>query len=599
MKTPAFNPTVLISDSPELAAQLSAALSMKGTYLALIDSPRLTRSDAHAEVIRRTNAISTTQVSKVVIAGGSDEVVASFNGRIPPSFVKRVDTLTDASLAPAGIRLKQGAPIRTRRDCIGPGLLQALRAKCQLEFDDEAAPVRYVPPSSAHMVVCEDEDRLSQVIAANYAFAIGAGLQLIPSPTEPFVDEVNERFYSAASDEFGSTTNKLEYLALHLRQYLKGLNLAGVQSMTFITSGVPWGFAVQEMPTTHLFVYPDLGISIIHGLAGSMNQGRPLRLIAMVDPGQVQSQEVVMANRCLIERGPVVMAFRNNLANVRSVSHMLDLVPYDLLFIATHCGDVKGRRETYRFLDSSGKERTLVLDMAMQATPGLSDEKVEVKQYQRFISIDGVPWQNKEERMRTVGSALLDFYAEGAGDRTPASFEAVGRVVGSAALVMADGNLLATPMNAGANSFPIIFNNACVSWHELASRFMFGGSRAYIGTLIEVSDSEAQAVAMGVLDKYFGRPLAHALWSTQKEVSGGGIRRPYIMVGVYTQRLRSTLESPHQHILDRLNEARSYWREQLGKTPAQKAHARLQLADRIEFLERCIDDFTSDRFVSM
>jgi hypothetical protein len=349
------------------------------------------------------------------------------------------------------------------------------------------------------------------------------------------------------------------------------------------------------MPMTHLFAYPDLGRSIIHGLASTINDGKPLRLIAMIDPGQVESHEVVKAGRSLIQRGPMIMAFRNQRATIRSVSHLVDLVPYDLLFIATHCGDVKGYRDTYKFTDSSGAERTLVLDLALQVSPEARDGKFEVKAYEKFVSIDDVPWEDKTERLRVVGTAVKDFCSVPLGDRTPTSRESIDRIVGSAALRMFDGNLLATPTSAGAGRFPFIFNNACVSWHELAGRFMFGGARGYIGSLISVADSEAQEVAMGVLDKYFGRPLAHALWSTQKEVSDNGIRRPYVMVGVHFQRLHSTLESPHEHILKHLIRECRHWTKQLNNMPAGDTNAHIDLADRVDFLSHCIEEFQSVR----
>lgn len=595
MRIPTFNPCTLVCNEPELAAQLSVALSMKGTYLPLMDGPRLSRHDAEGEVIRRTNAIAAAQSKKIVVVGCSEQVSQSLKGRVPAEIVKQVGAITEDALQPAGIKLKSGAPVQVNRKSIGPALLLALRAKRQLEFVDDAPEIRRVPGTATHLVVCEDENLLTQVIAANYAFAVGAGLQLISSPNESFVEDISERFYGAKNDEDGSTTSKLELLAHELRDRLQDLDFTRIESLTFITSGIPWGFAVQECPTTHLFAYPDLGLSIIHGIAASLDNARPVRMIAMIDSGLVQSKEVVNAGRRLIERGPLIMAFRNERANVRSVSHLLDLIPYDLLFIATHCGDVKGHRETYRFTDSSGRERTLVLDVAMQVDPKLRYGKVQVKAYQRYVSIDGVPWENKDARMLIVGSALKDFYSKRLSERMPISREPIERIVGSAGLAMSDGNLLATPTNAGDNGYPFIFNNACVSWHKLAQRFMFGGARGYIGTLISVADSEAQEVAMGVLDTYFGRPLAHALWSTQKKVSGNGVRRPYVMVGVHFQRLRSTLERPHPHILERLVEAHRYWSEQMPSVPDDGDHARADIADRVTFLRDCIDELRSGK----
>ncbi|MBY0241199.1 MAG: hypothetical protein K2X55_17975 [Burkholderiaceae bacterium] len=593
MKNPTFNSAVLMCDCPQLAAQLSVALSERGKYLAVMDAPRLSRGDAKGEVIRRTNALAQTGSKKLIVAGVSDAVRASLKGHVPDSFIRSVADLSDDELRAVGLRLKKGGVITANPNNLGPSLLLALREKKQLAFSEEEPELRHVPPVSTHLVVCEDKNQLSQVIAANYAFAIGAGLQLIPTPDEGFVVDTNDRFYSAKSDEHGSTTSKLEDLASLLRESMGDIELDGVQSVTFITSGLPWGFGLQELPTTHLFIYPDLGLSIIHGVAASLGDAKPLRLVAMVDPGQVQSSEVVKAGRSLVDRGALIMAFRQHRASVRTVSMLMELLPYDLLFIATHCGDVKGYRETHVFKDASGTERTLVLDTALQVTAAGRDDKVEVKAYEKFVSIDGVPWEDKEQRMRAVGSALLDFYKEPLGRRQPASREENVRVVGSAALAMHDGNLLATPMNTGANSFPLIFNNACVSWHELAGRFMFGGARGYIGTLIEVADSEAQEVAMGVLDEYFGRPLAHALWSAQNKVSGSGIRRPYVMVGVHFQRLRSEFKPPHDHIMARMRDGYEYWRGQLAKLPnGSKSDRYYDMERRVAFLRDCINDFS-------
>jgi hypothetical protein len=440
--------------------------------------------------------------------------------------------------------------------------------------------------------VCEEDKLLSQVIAANYAFSHGAGLLLIPSPNDAEVAHVSEAFYSAPYGENGSNTDRLEVLAKSLRARLSTVPLAGVRLITFITSGVPWGFGFKELPTTHLFTYPDLGLSIIHGIAASLDDSKPLRLAAMIDPGTVGISEVVKAGKSLVDRGTLVMAFRDRRANIQSVSLLLDLLPYDLLYIATHCGDVHGQRETHKFVDSSGAERTLVIDTALQINPVMRGGKYEVKAYERFVSIDGVPWEDKERRLKVVGNALLDFFSTPLGSRKPAFREDIDRVAGSAALAMFDGNLLATPINAGGNNYPFVINNACVSWHELAMRFMFGGCRGYIGTLVEVDDVEAEAVAMGVLNKHIGRPLAQALWSAQNDLAAGGSRRPYIMVGVHFQRLRSEFKPPHAYILQRLRENYEYWRHRLQRVAPGDEGMLLSISERVDFLKVCIDDFT-------
>src|SRR5690606_3848043 len=112
---------------------------------------------------------------------------------------------------------------------------------------------------------------------------------------------------------------------------------------------------------------------------------------------------------------------------------------------------------------------------------------------------------------------------------------------------------IALPRVLAANGTPIVINNACWSWHDLAERFIMAGARAYIGTLYPVNDLEAESVAVKLLDKHWGKCLPHALWSAQNDTyGGGGNRRPYIATGVYPQRLRVTRENAPLRIVKQL-----------------------------------------------
>src|SRR4051794_29981607 len=62
------------------------------------------------------------------------------------------------------------------RDRIGVGLLKALLAGQNIVFEDKPAPYDWLPSKSGHMVICEEGEELAEVIAANYAFALDAGL---------------------------------------------------------------------------------------------------------------------------------------------------------------------------------------------------------------------------------------------------------------------------------------------------------------------------------------------------------------------------------------------------------------------------------------
>jgi hypothetical protein len=57
-------------------------------------------------------------------------------------------------------------------------------------FTDEPSSAETVPSKSGHLVVCEQGEPLAEVIAANYAYALRAGLCLIPDIGQELSDEL-------------------------------------------------------------------------------------------------------------------------------------------------------------------------------------------------------------------------------------------------------------------------------------------------------------------------------------------------------------------------------------------------------------------------
>jgi len=256
---------------------------------------------------------------------------------------------------------------------------------------------------------------------------------------------------------------------------------------------------------------------------------------------------------------------------VTSVTQAVGLFPYDLLVFATHCGDLSGWCWTYEFLDSEGHQRRLVTDVAIGVGRTDDPKRVSVSQHTRFRSLDGVDWNDpaKAEKLY-VGTAMLDWVARtrNGGDLKPVSKVRIERVVGAAALKMYDDNYLPHPTSLAAQQTPLILNNACSSWHELASRFVFAGARGYIGTLFEVTSAEAYEVAVRLLGSEFGKALPLALWSAQNEVYGDGGRRPYVITGVYTQVLRARDQDTPAIVIKQLEAGLADWTRDLAAAPS-------------------------------
>jgi hypothetical protein len=265
----------------------------------------------------------------------------------------------------------------------------------------------------------------------------------------------------------------------------------------------------------------------------------------------------------------MVRTYQGPAANVRDVAEMIELLPYDLLVIATHCGDVSGYRWTYEYQDTEEIDRVLVVDVAIGLQRTNDDNTLGVREFIRFVSLDGVDWYDpqKEEKLY-VGRAILDFMERaktGPNQLQPTRRSNISRVIGSAALKMHDHNLLVLPKPLADEGTPIIINNACCSWQGLAKNFAFGNARAYVGTLFPVMAAEAEEVVVKLLDKHFGKPLALALWAAQRGIYGNSVRRPYVAMGIYPQRLRAKRHDVIGRIGQRLSRSLSGLKRNLEK----------------------------------
>jgi hypothetical protein len=251
------------------------------------------------------------------------------------------------------------------------------------------------------------------------------------------------------------------------------------------------------------------------------------------------------------------------------------------------------------FTDSEGHHRTLVVDLAIGIAGTDDEDMLNVTQFTRFVSLDGVDWHDpKQKENLYVGRAILHYVERtrtGAeNELMPVKREDVPRVTGSAILKMYDQHYISLP-HAIAGETPIIINNACSSWHRLTSNYTFGNARAYMGTLFPLMTSAAHGVVERLLGKHFGKLLPTALWSAQREVYGANPRHPYVMVGVYPQRLRVPHYDVPAYIESRLLPALDEWREGLRAANPNDQRSLRKIQEAINYYETELAHFQRRR----
>ena len=94
-----------------------------------------------------------------------------------------------------------------------------------------------------------------------------------------------------------------------------------------------------------------------------------------------------------------------------------------------------------------------------------------------------------------------------------------------------------------------------------------------------------------MLDKHYGKPLPTALWSAQRKVYGDSIRRPYVITGVYPQRLRVTHRDVPKDIVRELARGAMTWRAKLKETPPGDVTKTKAINGYVEYYERELAGF--------
>jgi hypothetical protein len=553
---PSHEDSVLITDDPLLAARVSALFVRRGRYLSVIDGPRMSRPDADSEVVRRRNAIVMSGARKVLVGGLPSSAVSGIRPGWRDCTVS--DEYDDHVRTLRGIVKRPTHALHWGPENLGIGLYQARLARKALLPDLSTSPAINLIEAGNHLLIaCERGDPLAEVIASNLAYAC-----------QDWLEEIY------ALGEGGDLTGRFSELAHRARSHLGELNFARFKTVLFVTSGFPWGIALPEVATTHMYRYPDFGRAVVEGIWASQKADRSARNALLIDPQTVKGSEIPAINQALLKNGTLSHVVRGPAATQLRVQFLTELLPHDIIVVSSHAGDAPGERITYEYPDAEGRQRRLVVDRAVGIGYDKFSDKYRVMEYHRFHSLDGVDWRDKVGKAALpVGSAINSWSAMGGPiDRKEfvVAQQKIPRVIGSMAMQLHDGIWLFALHGFAPGSAPIFINNSCWSWHELSQRTTYAGARGYLGSLFPIADAEAQEVGTALFDRYIGQELPRALWLAQQDIYGASARRPYVMVGLPFIAIRPNITDSVSYTNKAYLDGIAHWTEQAISSPQEE-----------------------------
>jgi hypothetical protein len=514
--------TLIIADDAELAERVCSRLRAPRTYVVTIEAPkeRLVQYGVYErDCIRVGNAVEAVDPDCVLFLGCSESARRS----IRPHFDQSRRTVVLNAFDEGTLKGLPGL----RSNAVSPAIWDGAT-------------------STARLVIVEETNTVARIIAENLAVSESAQLYGLPTPASELTDRCADSLRDWAELGGAEREEAKSKLLGTIRSRTGALADASPKSISFFTHGIPYGIYPFRCPTTHFFSKHLVGISVVSGILKSSMRKLRCPVAVLIDPGLTEKSEFDSLRQVFGKSGYLIRRALGENASVTKSRYLTEYMPCDYIFYSTHCGERKGRRITELFTTANGREHEITYDVLRDAAASPTPGIVEVHNFYRFVSLDGVDWTDSEGKTRIGAGRILEefikYSGEIAGDprkmRIKASTESP-LIRASDSLAMCDGTWRPMPQIVGGYHFPIVFNNACSSWREFALEFGCSGAAAYIGTSLPILDSLAQDVACRFAwSVVSGRAIGPSLYYAQRNFIAENGYAPYLMHGYMFTKLQ-------------------------------------------------------------
>jgi hypothetical protein len=587
-KTLKFSKICIISSNAELSEKISAHFRKSGELLPIFDlwgkiplKESVMYGEFSNECIKTTNLIQLLNPKKVLIIGTPIEIKTEIMKRISADKILIIDSY----------------------DLDKISCLKGFKHK---KYNIDSHIVHSGSVDNANIIAIEQnsENKLSDVIAKNLAVAENAKIITLPEAQISNTDEIKELFREWTNSNDGMVRQNAKKAILNILEgRIENYNLTKAKSVSFVTRGIPYGFLPFECPTTHYFSHRIFCIQILLGVLKGLSPYLNSTSVYLCDPNEFDHSESEELKELFSQSHYVVKKAYGKRATANDVRYSTEFLPIDFIFYSTHCGEIEGRKISERFYSIDGQQHTVCYDLVASFAPDLNSDLIQVTELKRWISLDDVLWSDNEEKKKIGAGKLIEEYIRYIKKRsTEQRIEDIietsdtGIVKHSDVLKMYDFNFVPIFHQIGGNTHPLVFNNACSTWRELAVRYSIAGSSIYIGTSIDIPN----LIAIEVSTKFSkfilkGKPSGFALYKAQKEYIKNYGYAPYLMNGyIFTKpkQTKPTKKTAKKFLKNLLRET-NQWKEYLDNNPVKELKS--NAARTVTFLESEINSFVQSR----
>jgi hypothetical protein len=444
--------------------------------------------------------------------------------------------------------LDQRPELRCRKEEILRGLHAAGIQKKKLVLDDTAPAVSIAEKKKSGCIVGEDTENAESVIAANYAIAFGANFVAVKNLRDREEEEI-QRLIQDWHEH--SNEAKLKDVLIRAEERIGGINFREKKFATFFTEGLPYSLYLKNIiPCSYVNIGLRPDLFVMNGL--SREHMRPFGSVVVFSPeffvGEEETDKVLEFFK---QNNYMVRPLIGPSATVRNLDFHTQHFPYDLLHICSHGGEVDGYAVAEEFTDRKGVKHKVEYDEVVGFSPVPGKGLIEVHRKTIFRKFDGFAWMSEELRAqgyeRYVFEDMRKEMYQNEKLHKAAKRQHQNRIPTSCAIKCADSIHQGMFRVLASHSSPIIFNNTCWSWFEVAKFFLAGGARGYIGTLWAIGNAEAVRGAETFYANLKRKTILEAFYRCLKSISNTPSADIYIYWGLHF----STLKMPRSHATSR------------------------------------------------
>ena len=537
-------------DAVALAAVISSYLFNPGCYLPLfmfppVTDPKTCGDDLPSYVYLSNsmggdastlinNAWARMRGSEYLILAGLNANQQSYLSIPKGARVIDIAGLSDVRRTLSALALRTQEELRCRISDVLKGLFIAQREGKRLVIDEGANALPEVPQTSNGLVVVENNGDATSVIAVNYASSVDANLLVVDrlAAHEAAAIQMSIREWKKTGDDA-----QLQRVKDASTQRIGGMTLSELKYATFFTEGLPYSLGIENaIPCSyvHLSLKPDLFVfnSIIFEHIGTFHSA------VVFSPTFFEDEETKWLLDFFARNSYCLRQLIGKDASLVNLDFNVQHYPYNILHVCSHGGEVDGCQVWEQFIDGAGKRHTIEYDEVIGFNP-VPNEDGRFRVHRKALprKLDGLAWKSKELAEQNMPDYVFEdlWKALFVSDKINpnARRKKKDRIVGSCAIRCTDSIHQGQFSILASHSSPLVFNNTCWSWCEVAKFFLACGARGYIGTLWAIDNNAAILGARTFYENLFSGTVLTAFQEAVKAIEGTQSKDIYIYWGLH------------------------------------------------------------------